>query len=1062
VASIRKFLSEAVPEFDMFSADALVGEYKLNVFEALKNPKKVQEEITGVPPADLAASLAGWGKTMAICALSEVLVDGGLSISDIGAAVYKFGMDAALIIKDNPYRLMEIPGFNFGRVDKLAVGMGVSLKDPRRLEGAALWALNEGARNGHLYLRRGDLATLTLDIPDAAGPLPYATTEDRGFLKALKALLLRGAIKVEAGVGAYLPEMYMYERWTAEKLAKMIAPAALGVDFEPFLEEFERSSQLGLSSAQKDAVRLVIENKVLVLTGLPGTGKTMSVRALVRLFEAAKISFNLMAPTGIAAKRLAHVTGHPASTIHRALGYDGVEWKHGPNNRFITDAVIVDEVSMVDQELCYRLLSSLQDSTMLVFVGDDAQLPSVGPGNVLRELVACKDVPSIRLTKIFRQSQGGDIVSNSHLINQGDFPVLGNPKDNTEFGYICLSDEEKILSYIVRMARRLKDRDANFQVLTPKYDGVVGVNSLNSALRDILNPEGPPEWKGKHQHFRLGDRLMIIKNNYQKGIYNGDVGKLLYTGNDRLVVRVYGVGNNMDQEVAFTAGEAETYLRLAYAITVHKCLHPDTWVETGLGLVRAGDLPDEGLVQTAAGLRPYRGKVTNPVSPLITLTTRDQYKLTVTPTHGLDVWDPREECYVRKETQHIVVGDYVRMGLDLETGSNPRSLPPPPVFDPLINPPSIPDVLSLDLAEFLGMLVIEGHVGPRLFGIFTKQIEVADRFDALGLKLFGFKATRRIRYGGYFVRFRSAPVSHWLSTIYNVGNIPACILAAPPEVRCAFLRGLLEGSSVRFEGGSGLDYIELRPFGGRVLDVVRLLLLGCGIPTVQDLGGLPPARVFIYGAHCDTFRSKIGFISEAKQQALGQTKAPPTWSFVPIGTSELTIIAGLLAPLKSREKLAYSQGYMARHLLQGIVDRLSPTHGIHATVLGLKLRLKSHHTRVQSITTTEGPSVCVEVPDGHQFIQGGFYGWNSQGSEFDTILMPVVNSQGRMLQRNLLYTAVTRAKKKVWLLGEESAIRRAIANNKVVSRNTVFADAISGVIGKSEHSPREAETEDSV
>jgi exodeoxyribonuclease V alpha subunit len=296
----------------------------------------------------------------------------------------------------------------------------------------------------------------------------------------------------------------------------------------------------------------------------------MSVRALVRLFEAAKISFNLMAPTGIAAKRLAHVTGHPASTIHRALGYDGVEWKHGPNNRFITDAVIVDEVSMVDQELCYRLLSSLQDSTMLVFVGDDAQLPSVGPGNVLRELVACKDVPSIRLTKIFRQSQGGDIVSNSHLINQGDFPVLGNPKDNTEFGYICLSEEEKILSYIVRMARRLKDRDANFQVLTPKYDGVVGVNSLNSALRDILNPEGPPEWKGKHQHFRLGDRLMIIKNNYQKGIYNGDVGKLLYTGNDRLVVRVYGVGNNMDQEVAFTAGEAETYLRLAYAITVHK------------------------------------------------------------------------------------------------------------------------------------------------------------------------------------------------------------------------------------------------------------------------------------------------------------------------------------------------------------------------------------------------------------------------------------------------------------------------------------------------------------
>jgi exodeoxyribonuclease V alpha subunit len=559
-----------VAGFDLDVAGEVVKEFGADTIEVLtQNQDAVHKACTRDPDA-LVWSLSRWDRLLAVRALSGVLKDGGLTSGDIEAAVTKFGMDAPALIQENPFRLMEIPGFNFERVDSLALRLGHDLDNPQRLEGASLWALNEAGRDGHLFLKRGDIPTRALDLRDSLGPLPLSDTADRGFRAAIRALTDRGALVVEEVTGAYLPEAYEYERGSARMLARLMTPSPLQIELAPFLEEFERSSQLELSDAQQEAVGKLIDNKVLVLTGLPGTGKTTAVKALVRLFEVSRTSFSLMAPTGIASKRLSHVTGHPASTIHRALGYDGMSWQYGPDSKYVIDAVIVDEVSMVDQELLYRLLSALRHDTMLVLVGDDAQLPSVGPGNVLRELVACDLVPNVKLTEIFRQSTKGAIVSNSHLINRGEFPVLGDPKGNSEFRFIPMANEEKACQAIVKMAAKLKERDANFQVLSPKYDGPVGVNALNDSLRDVLNPPGPPEWSGKYRHFRLGDRIMVVKNNYKKGVYNGDVGKLLYLGSDQIVLRIYGVGAETDQEVSFTEKEADEYLRLAYAITVHK------------------------------------------------------------------------------------------------------------------------------------------------------------------------------------------------------------------------------------------------------------------------------------------------------------------------------------------------------------------------------------------------------------------------------------------------------------------------------------------------------------
>lgn len=1059
------FLTTSIEGFDYFTADHLVKVYGADPYEALSDHNQVLSDVSEANEKDLKTSLAGWGRAIAVRDLANVLKSEGLTASDIEAAVRRFGSDAPKLINENPFRLMEIPGFSFDKVDKLASSLGLKRSNPQRLEGAVLWSLNEAARNGHLFLKRGEVPRYALDLRPPMGPLPTTDKPGRGYREAIQALADRKAVIVEPDVGVYLSDYYYYERVSAEILTKLQAPATLKVEYEPFLDEFEKSSQITLSNAQREAVRKLISNRVMTLTGLPGTGKTMSVKALVRLFEVARLSFVLMAPTGIASKRLSHVTGHPASTIHRALGYDGVSWSNGPDNKYVVDAVIVDEVSMVDMELLFRLLTALRSDTLVVLVGDEAQLHSVGPGNVLKELVACKGIPSVRLTKIFRQAAGSAIVGNSHLINNGKYPILGEPKGDSEFKYVRVTDEAKILKIIVRMAAKLKSRDANFQVVSPKYDGDVGVNSLNSALREVLNPPGPPEWKGKFQHFRVGDRVMVVKNDYKKGVYNGDVGKLIYILNGSLMVRIYGVTGDTDMEVSFTEAEADDKLRLAYAITVHKCVHPDTLVETSQGLLRAADLPDSGEVQTPWGLRAYRGKVTNPVSPLITLETRDRYVLRVTPTHGVDVWNPRLGGYVRREAQDVTPGDFVRLGLGLKTGNSPTPLPPDPGADTRASAYTVPVDLTEELAEFMGLMVADGTLYSKGFRLLKRHLEVVDRFAELGSLLFGLAPSRGFKTGGYYAEFNSVPVARWLSQIGGLNPwskaVPPCILSSGKVLRSRFLRGLFEDGSVHLRSDGSLDHIELGSYDPHLLETVRILLLGLGIPTSAWRPSARKGRLFIYGAYCKTFQEEIGFISRFKTQRLDSLVGLQTKYLVPISRGELTHLATLLGGRKfmtSSEKNAFLRGYMSRHQLQKTLGRLPSESGDHFIVEALEQRLGSHHTKVAKVSWEEGPSVCVEVPEGHQFIQGGFYGWNSQGSEFDTIIMPVVGSQGRMLQRNLLYTAITRAKKQVWLLGEESAIRRAVDNNKVVFRNTQLSEAVTGVLNESnEQDPGQTE-----
>jgi intein/homing endonuclease len=556
--------------------------------------------------------------------------------------------------------------------------------------------------------------------------------------------------------------------------------------------------------------------------------------------------------------------------------------------------------------------------------------------------------------------------------------------------------------------------------------GSCGVKALNKALREIVNPAtaGTPALGG----FRIGDKVMVIKNHYGLEVFNGDTGIVISIEKGKLTVD-FG-----DQEVDFAVEHLEL-LVLAYASTIHKCVALNTLIETDRGLLRI-NLANSGRVAAIDGVKAFTRTSMLPRQKMLRITTEDGYRIIATPDHGLDTWDGEE--YQRIEARELKIDDWLQIGLNprLEPAEIPK-LPAPISGDVREKVFSVPEKLTEDLAEFFGLMVADGTSFERGFRLAKRHKEVTDRFAELCFNLFGYKAQRYFQNGAYFAEVCSVYLRRWLKNIGgmepNKKAVPDCILAGNSNHHRAFLRGLFEDASVniRTSDPGMVDHIDFCTcMEGLAADVqVMLARLGLVSNHVRGVGYNRKHRhskLYIYGEYARKFGSEIGFISYEKQKRCELKAGCQTRYCIPVTVDEFKEIRRLNESVFTNSDLSNvrTRGHISRNQYKKL--KIVPSH--------LKERFENHHSRIVSIEKFIGESTCLNVPEGHRFLQNAISGWNSQGSEFKLVIMGLCSQHYIMLQRNLLYTGMTRAKERLMLVSDTRSVAMAVKNNKIEER----------------------------
>ena len=494
-----------------------------------------------------------------------------------------YGDNALQMLRDDPYILSRAQfGVDFAVADAIAISMGFGGDDPCRLRAAIEYELAHNAGNGHVFLPREKLLAATAQLVDV----------DTDTVETALDKLIDSFAVVEKPIanvrGCYLPRLYQAETFVAQRLLSMLrAPVEQLRQVDKTIDAIEKEQGVSYAPLQRQAVRMAAEGGVLLLTGGPGTGKTTSLRGIVALYRRMGLDVALLAPTGRAAKRLGEVTDCDAQTIHRALGmsYNDLTgqaaFKKNGSDPLEAHAVIVDEMSRVDLELMQALLEALRPGCRLVLVGDPDQLPSVGAGNVLGDLLRSTVVPTVSLTQVFRQAEQSAIIRNAHAVNMGQPPQLDS--NQGDFFFLCRRSPDRLVQTVVELCRDRLPRNMSIpaeqiQVLSPTRKGACGTVSLNRALQAALNPPSPQKRQKQWGDvtFRVGDRVMQTKNNYDvlwekddgtagSGIFNGDVGVIqdIDSSGELIVLR-------FDDRTATYTADLLSQLDMAYAITVHK------------------------------------------------------------------------------------------------------------------------------------------------------------------------------------------------------------------------------------------------------------------------------------------------------------------------------------------------------------------------------------------------------------------------------------------------------------------------------------------------------------
>ena len=562
VYGIEKYLGSGLvkgigPKF----AQLIVKQFGLDTIDIIETDIERLYEVPGIGKRRVEKIRESWDKQKDIKNVMLFLQSYGVSTAYAAKIYRQYGKESIDRVKENPYRLADdIWGIGFKTADGIAAKMGYEKDDLRRCQSGIIYTLNQLANEGHVYAEEEQLVKAAIELLEA---------DESPIREALRNMLLTDDLKQE-DEAIYLPPFYYAEAGTANRLLALLRTTDEGL-FTQTVDVPSLSKETGIDydDVQLQAIEEAVRSKVMVLTGGPGTGKTTTTQGIIAALKHMGLRILLAAPTGRAAKRMSEATGMEAKTIHRMLEFNPKDgYKRNEENPLEGDALIVDECSMIDIVLMNSLMKAIPSSMRVVFVGDIDQLPSVGAGNVLRDLIESDIIPVIRLTRIFRQAQSSRIVMSAHAINQGQFPDTSNGQQ-TDFFFIQQEDPETVAQEIVnlvknRLPKAYHQKVSNIQVLTPMQRGVVGAAQLNLALQQALNPSQVALNRGGYS-FRQGDRVMQLRNNYDKEVFNGDLG---YVESVDVEERTLWV--NFDERlVEYEVSELDE-LTLAYATTIHK------------------------------------------------------------------------------------------------------------------------------------------------------------------------------------------------------------------------------------------------------------------------------------------------------------------------------------------------------------------------------------------------------------------------------------------------------------------------------------------------------------
>lgn len=573
ISGIEKFLaSGAINGIGPAMAKKIVAEFGEKTLEIIAKSPNELLKVPGIGKKTAEKISASYLEQSELTEIMVWLENHGISNTYAGKIFAKYGSFAIDIMEKDIYRLFQdIEGIGFLTADKLAFNLGIQREDKRRIISGIDYALMQLCNNGHCCIPEMALVDKTAKILQVNNQIIFTILKERIDNGSLNTEVVGGETLI------YPPYLYYAEKKVATRLLQLQqATEPLSEDnLSLFIKVWEKDNQIQLAQKQKEAIKACLHHGVLVLTGGPGTGKTTVIKGILSILKAQGLKIRLAAPTGRAAKRLSETTGQKALTIHRLLEANNLAqddnlqlgFSKDIDDQLDADVIILDEVSMVDIVLMHHFLNAVPDGCRIILVGDTDQLPAVGPGSVLKDIIRSQKIPAIRLDEIFRQAQTSMIIQNAHIINAGRLPDLR--KQYSDFVFYELNDDTSITQKILDLCTKdlphegfdvLKD----VQILSPMHRFLCGVENLNLMLQEQLNPKkNQDELKYSSQTFRVGDKVMHIHNNYQKNVFNGDIGFIQDINNEKLTVDYF------DHIVTYEKNELNE-LTLAYASSVHK------------------------------------------------------------------------------------------------------------------------------------------------------------------------------------------------------------------------------------------------------------------------------------------------------------------------------------------------------------------------------------------------------------------------------------------------------------------------------------------------------------